>query len=504
MIFRVHQVFRLVSWRKNYYFAAAGILVLLWVATACGFKDFNLLDEGQKYSLDPVFRIFVRNLGDTDIIGPVISPVMEYGDKKTQFVEKGLLVFDPSSTQAGMVRFWPVGRELQVEEPSINLPAALDEGALFINGHYISTDFAKFITQIGGLSVTGSPLTEVHFNPFYQRYEQFFENVGLYKLKNELDGDVHLLSYGSWMCAENCTPGPDKSAFLDIAGPVSEPYLSLVNKVGRDFAGYPLNCEIKTPEPVSPEIKVFKNLVMTADPNTQDSARLLSIPELIGIPKEAPSQEIFEDRAIFIPTNIEGEGFNVPIPLLDYIERHGGLGISGLPITHFKKYGEGFRQCFEYLCLTHQPEAVSWLQTQPEALGYFYIRLHPECKNFKVSGPFQSDPADAGAKIADIQLKTWEEFPYLSPGYAQTIHVSVKDKINRPLAGYEVDLVVKVPDSSGNLQLKFPPTDASGQSEADVPILVLPSGTLVPYQVCVGIADERLCLDEDYVIWENP
>ncbi len=415
-----------------------------------------------------------------------------------------MLVYDPSSIDAGMVRFWPVGRELQVEEPPIQTPLVTEEGALFINGHYLSPDFANFFTQIGGLPVAGQPLTERHFNPLYQRYEQFFENVGFYQLINTQEGEVRLLSYGSWMCRDNCSPGPDEAALLDIANPVSEPYLSMVNKLGRDLSGYPINCVIEPQDPTMPEVKVFKNLVLTTDPNSQDSVKLLPIPEIIGIQKEEPSPQKSEDQAVFIPTTVEGEGFNVPVPLLEYIDRHGGLGISGLPITHFQKYGEGFRQCFQYLCLTHQPDSVPWQQTQPEALGYFYIRLHPECKKPKVTLLGGTDPEVSTGKLSDIKVKTWEEHPYLSPGFAQTILVALKDKVNRPLAGYDVELIVEVPDNNRNIYLNFPPTDASGQAKVEVPVLVLPSGTLIPYQVCIGSGDEKICQEDDYVIWENP
>ncbi len=154
---------------------------------------------------------------------------------------------------------------------------------------------------------------------------------------------------------------------------------------------------------------------MAADPDVLGSAKLLSVPELIGIQKEAPSQHVYEDRAVFIPTTDEGEGFNVPKPLIDYIEHHGGLEISGLPITRFQKYGDGFRQCFQYLCLTHQPDAVAWLQTQPEALGYFYERLHPECKKSKIFARGEANPGEFGAKITEVKIENLGGIPVFEP-----------------------------------------------------------------------------------------
>jgi hypothetical protein len=475
----------------------------VWAMAACSLTDINKPEESQMFSIDPVFRIFIRNIGGQKIIGPAISSVLDYGDKKTQFFEKGMLIFDPNASPVGMVQFWPVGMELQVEEPPIETPGFIEDGALFINGHYISPDFARFFNQIGGLPVTGNPLTEMRYNPSYQRYEQFFENVGMYQ-GNSNNADVNLLSYGSWMCAKKCGPGLDGSGILDVGLPILEPYLSEINKTGRDFIGYPLDCKIDAPDQSSSEIKVFKNLVMTSDPQTSGSMKYLPLPELIGIQKEAPSPQVFEDRAVFVPTTNDGEGFNVPTPLMEYLERHGGLGVSGLPIERFQEYGKGFRQCFEHLCLTHQPETVPWLQTQPEALGYFFIRLHPECMKSKLQKFEGADQALSEGNPSEIRINSWEEYPYISPGYAQTIHVLLKDEVNRPLAGYEAELVVKVPDNSGDITIKFPPTDGSGQTQVEVPILVLPSGILVPYQVCVVNDNEEICADDDYVIWENP
>ncbi len=481
----------------------AFLLVWLFFTTACSLSEISQSEENQ-FTLDPVFRIFVRNVGGSEVFGTVLSPMMEYGDKKTQFVEKGLLIYDPSSADASMVRLWPVGRELQVEEAPIDLPLTVGEGALFLNGHYIPPAFSKFFTQIGGLPVAGSPLTEVHFNPFYQRYEQFFENVGFYQLKDPKNSSVHLLSYGSWMCGENCPPGPDKAAFLDIDRPVGEPFLSLINKIGRDFTGYPINCVIETQTAAPTEIKVLKNLVMISNSDSNNSVNLFPVPEMVGIQKEEPSQQENVDRAVFIPTTADGLGYNVPISLVEYIDKHGGLGVTGHPITHFQKYGDGFRQCFENLCLLYQPNAEPWLQTQPEALGYFYIRLHPECKKSVTNLPGGSSPAEPVGNFEEINLKTWEEFPYLGPGYAQTIHVSVKDKLNRPLEGYEVELTIYVPENHRKIYLTFPPTGTSGQAQVEVPVFVLPSGTLVPYQVCFEGGGTVICQDDDYVIWENP
>jgi hypothetical protein len=483
---------------------SACLVWLAWSTASCSLLDNSIYDDNPRYSLDPIFHIFYRNLGGQNVMGQAISPLMENGEQKVQFVEKGMFVFAPSASEIGMVRLWPVGRELQIEEPPIDVPLNMQDGALFLNGHYVPPDFAQFITKIGGLTVVGDPLTEVRFNPLYQRYEQFFENVGLYHLRNSDKNDIRLLSYGSWMCAETCATGKDGAAILDIARPVSEPFFSQVNRLGRDFTGYPLVYEVGENETPSSEFRVFKNLVMIQDSLDPTQVRLLPIPELIGIEKEQPVVEQSADRAVFIPTSQDGRGYNVPDPLFEYINRHGGLSITGLPITHFQKYGEGFRQCFEYVCLIHQPQEVEWLQTQPEALGYFYIRLHPESRNESLAESGDVNRGDSSSNVTDFILETWEEYPYLSPGFAQTIHIMVKDQLNNRITGFNADLVVKVPENNRNIHLTFPPTDSTGQAQIEVPILVLPNGTLIPYEVCIEDTEGKLCEEDEYVIWESP
>ncbi len=68
--------------RRRYLLIVVSLCALLWLTTACGLENIAQINESQKFELDPVYRIFVRNLGGSEIVGSVLSPMMEYGEKK--------------------------------------------------------------------------------------------------------------------------------------------------------------------------------------------------------------------------------------------------------------------------------------------------------------------------------------------------------------------------------------------------------------------------------------
>ncbi len=82
MIFKGSLFLRLGSSRKTFLLIFASLLLVSFVATACDLADVSNYVDDPKIALDPVFRTFVRNLGGEEVTGPVISPVMEDGDKK--------------------------------------------------------------------------------------------------------------------------------------------------------------------------------------------------------------------------------------------------------------------------------------------------------------------------------------------------------------------------------------------------------------------------------------
>ena len=74
---------------------------------------------------------------------------------------------------------------------------------MFLNGHVIPGEFFAKYNELGGEDVVGKPLTGMIYSPVYRRYEQYFENLGFYRLANAPTGDVQLLAYGSWACKDN-------------------------------------------------------------------------------------------------------------------------------------------------------------------------------------------------------------------------------------------------------------------------------------------------------------
>ena len=73
-------------------------------------------------SLNPVFRDFIISLGDERILGNVISDPFEFGNMKAQFLEKGLLIFDPKANDDEPVKLWPIGNSMQIQEKPVDPP----------------------------------------------------------------------------------------------------------------------------------------------------------------------------------------------------------------------------------------------------------------------------------------------------------------------------------------------------------------------------------------------
>ena len=70
-----------------------------------------------------------------------------------------------------------------------------------MDGHVINILlFCRCMIAWKAQRYVGKPPTELHYNPETQRYEQYFENLGMYWLESEGPEHVRLLNYGAWKC----------------------------------------------------------------------------------------------------------------------------------------------------------------------------------------------------------------------------------------------------------------------------------------------------------------
>lgn len=477
------------------------VLLKLWfilflLISACEVTSQTPPEGAVVIPIAPEFHNFLHQLGE-DEFGVVISQQFQFGHYLAQFTEKALVVHTPDAGNGYSFRLWPLGNEMQVEEPAIERPAILEDGALYLHGHVIPAAFARLFEQIGGVQIVGRPLTECRWNAPYRRYEQFFENLGFYIKEGEPEDSVHLLAYGSWRCGSTCVKGMDDAAQLDLEAPIPVAFSSLLNRLGSENSGY-LLVSMKMNVGGREKIQaVFKNVVAEVDPELPDQALFLDVPRMVGILEDQPTTSSGENGFTFITT--KGDlGFNVPNAFISFIEEHGGFETIGLPVTHYAAYGDMFRQCFQKLCLLFDPEAYEWLQVQVEALGTTYKQV------FQIqSTPTAVQEVLTTAETSGVDISTWETYQYLPPEQNQTIHALLRDQQHRPLMDVAGTLFVQIP-GKGNTTIPLPPTGEDGLTMVDLPVISAEIGTVIPYSVCFDSREEQSCVEGDYIIWRNP
>jgi hypothetical protein len=237
--------------------------------------------SAESYPIDPLFNDLYTYLGGEPVLGPAISPLIESGELKSQYVEAGLLTYDPRATESDRFQLAPIGLTLGVEEPPVPNPGV--PGERYLNGHIISPDFLPLYEKLGGARFVGQPLTEANRNPETGRVEQFFENLGFYRIESEPTGQVHLLSYGVSACAERCRYASNTNSLPEQQGDLPEPFGIAATQLGPNFTGRPLTQPLVAADG-STEV-VFENVVLVDRNSEKDQKQQFSYNVTISLPK---------------------------------------------------------------------------------------------------------------------------------------------------------------------------------------------------------------------------
>jgi hypothetical protein len=459
------------------------------------------------FQVDPVFREYYNYLGGEARLGPAISPPLREGYATTQFIQSGKMIFDPASPATSKFRMAPLGLEMKVGDPPVPQPD--DPKIHFIEGHTVPQDFYYLYTQLGA-STVGKPLTEPRPNLIRQRTEQYFENLGFYRLEGS--PGVHLLSYGAWACGDKC-PGvnvPGESS-LDIRSYIDPAFEAFTHQHGADFTGFALTDAYQTRDGKWEQIT--ENMVLVADsrlaPQTvtlRPLAEALTIlAEPPRLPSNAPGMYFYEVK--------DGLGYEIPLHFWEYILQHGGIELFGAPITHYSILKDQiYHQCFTVLCLLYDSQATQGARVRPEPLGYAYRVLHyspetaPPISSTPTSMPtFTAVPETNEPQSAarEISLRLWQRYLVIEQEEGQEILLRVTEN-EQPVSGKEVELTVRMPDGSETL-FKMPPTDADGQTRKTLPKIEALNGTIVPFKACYRASiDLKVCVADIFVIWNAP
>jgi hypothetical protein len=501
------------------------ILILLMLCsltifiTACGAESKQGSISAEFFAIDPLFMELYHHLGGLNTLGPGISPIFHASGKDYQYTSSSLMVYDPQAPASQRFQLAPLGLDMGIGELPVQPPT--QEGLRYLNGHVIFEDVVPFYEKLGGARFVGRPITEVHFNPETRRYEQHFENLGLYQLEGESPGTVHTLGYGAWKCSVSCRQGPASNGLVILPPKVGAQFTETVLALGTDFTGFALTDPYMTPEGVIEQI--FENVALAADPSGPGRISLRAITERVGIAPEPLIASEYSSDMVFYPIQA-GRGHHVPIGFLEFLAGHGGMETSGPPITAFSQISEEvFRQCFTNLCLEEHrnPSGASWIRPAP--LGYSYRALSiqgsvgqpthasttpavPPTSGRDETSSDQTTGAESfteSLSLQDMSIQVWEKFPMVTPKEGQDIGAAVFEN-SQPVASIEPDLVLTLPDG-GQKTYYMLPTGSDGQTYIKVDPVASPNGTLIPYEVCIrNMSGKKNCVKDSYLIWENP
>jgi hypothetical protein len=506
------------------------ILIVLWlvaislITAACensGMAVSGVIPPQGYDGIDPVFREDYDMLGGEEILGPAISPPFEVNNVHYQYTAAALLVRDTNAGQNNVFHLAALGNEMGVTKPPIPKPP--DPDGRYVDGHVINSAFLSLYDRLGKLYV-GKPLTELHYNQEKQRYEQYFENLGMYWLENEGPEQVRLLNYGAWMCNASCRSlNDDKSAVVVLPYRTAKVFQDAVARLGADFTGFAIWEAYKTPDGFTEQ--VFENVVLVADPETPSRVFVRPIVEALGYkadPLTVPSgRNGFEFYLVK-----DGLGYNIPKQFADYIARHGGMDASGPPITELFQYKNDIeRQCFTNLCLESVHKSAGETFVRPAQLGFLYRMLPLNPVQLRVekaaSQPSRSDPGEtsavshppaepqateasfSGSQGRELTMRVWESYAMLAPNQNQEIGVSLYEN-STPMANIEPILELTFPDGQEKTYYMLP-SGEDGVSTMMIDPIDAPNGSLISYQVCIfDLTYERYCVKDSFMMWQNP
>jgi hypothetical protein len=473
--------------------AALGWVLILAFCTAC-------VDETQTpvppdwRGIDPIFREYYEFLGGEEMLGQAVSPPYQEGSATSQFVEKGKLIYNPDAPALSLFRLAPLGLEMRVEEPPV--PQPNQPGIPYMNGHTIHPDFMPLYEKLGPTTV-GRPITELRYNPLRKRYEQFFENLGFYRLEGT--DQIGLLAYGLWACDHSCREGggsPD--AEMDIQYYIDPLFHDYVNGKGADFTGFALTDLYLASD--GKKEQILENVVLYEQSQGQVDLRPLA--EKLSIYPETPRESSNDPNMYFYVVD-GNKGYEIPKYFLDYITQHGGFETFGAPISHYAPFiGATYHQCFARLCLVYNPSAVEGAKVRPEPLGYAFKVLYYDGMNLT---PVQSTTTPAPPQVpgTEVLLQVWYQYPAIASNQAQEIG-AVLTQNDQPVSNVILSLDVTHPDGSHESHL-FPPTDNKGHTSLRIAPIDGSNSTLVPFKVCIEMQGGiKFCVGDSYVIWNNP
>jgi hypothetical protein len=447
------------------------------------------------FAVDPTFKEFYQTLGGRDILGQPLTGLFEQDDKKCQYTEVALMCYDEVEPDVSR-RFSlaPLGDQLEVREKPQYPSNPEVSGRELGGGFVLFNEFTGLYDRIYGALYAGRPLTQVRVNHSLQRYEQFFENVGFYRNFQDKTGDAHMMTYGAYLCGPDCSSHLNEYWQIIQSGLIPQPFEMSVERLGWNDLGSPLTRPVVAKDGNLEQ--VYDNVVLYAPTDDLSQVRFRPIViEMNVVEPQPPVERNPHVQLVFYETEPgTGLGHNVPLFFDEFIANHGGMDLSGMPITEIfaQKDGHTFRQCFENYCLDYDPGASITVRMAP--LGIQYAA--------------ESEPGEILRRAFSpetVELKIEESRPILGKNEEQHLAIHVfQRETSEPMYLVESDITVNLPDgTSKTYHLK--PTDRDGSATMVLPPLKdMPNMSVVEYQACLNLpGDPKICATDSFIYQNN-
>jgi hypothetical protein len=443
----------------------------------------------------PVFQEIYDRLGGAEVLGYPIREMETYNGFSQQYTENALLVYNASAPVTQQYSLAPLGLTFYNPDPPLTDAEQTLPGTE--SGMVVYKRFMGLYLELDGTRYVGRPIS----HPFYDEENgwivQYFENLGFYTSAIDLKDRVHLIPYGIMDCDHSCRETGVSNALLSSKPQYTEPFMDAIEGFGRDFSGDPLSEYYRTEKG---EIEqVYENVIVYAPADDLTQIAFRPLPEMVGIDTDQPVTPVSDDQLIFFPDEGDDLGYNVPLVFDDFICAHGGWALSGMPITErfYLQDESTVRQCFEHYCLDYVQqgeggEAMVRLASLGQAFMDMDLHQRPGTKTLTLTAP-------------DLSIAVWEDYPFLEPSQHQMIHVKIVQSGDQaPVPDLDSSLTVVLPDGM-RLRFALAPTDEVGESSFLLPLLNVPNGTLISYDVCLEVQSPYpICQSDAFTVWSNP
>ncbi len=282
-------------------------------------------------------------------LGAARSDAVDDGEQIRQIFDGGVLVYDKAN---GVTFLDSVGKEQVAPEPPDKYP----EGPTWrqIGEYWAPAAIANAYDALGE-RIAGRPLTNYHYHAAKQRFEMYFENLGMYIWKDDPYNQVYLLPYGAWVYAGK-VPSQENTSQANIARDATESFNAWEDRLTLEFTGEeiaPLLTDAR-----GRILRVYANVVLEWN-QEHGAVRLVSVPLELGVKREDLKPRVDNDLMMFLPLDESGTlGHNIPRFFWDsIISKYSGIDVFGVPIMELsvrdKAEPDVYWQCFENLCIEY-------------------------------------------------------------------------------------------------------------------------------------------------------